>query len=71
MADDPSIPDQPAKESATVLGKLTFTRLREEAAVRAQANRLAKLQRKNAVRRQLVMRMLNKGKGKPRLRVVK
>ena len=71
MADDPSTPDQPVIESATAPGKLEFTRLREAAAVRAQAQRLAKLQRKNAVQKRLLIRVLNKEKEKPHLRIIK
>ena len=71
MADDTTPPDGPARESAVVLGRLAFTRLREEAAARATAQRLARAQRKNAVQKRLMMRVLNKDKKKPDLQIIK
>ena len=68
--DDKSTPDE-TRESAVVLGRVTFARLREAADDRTRAQQLARQHRKNAVHKRLMTRILNREKQRPDLHVIK
>jgi hypothetical protein len=69
MTDDTH--DQSGEQSAVILGRSVFERLRKQLAAKNRANRLATAAGKMAMQKRLVTRMLNRDRERPHLRVIK
>ena len=69
MADD--TPDQTEQKSAVILGGPAFEQLRKKLASQTRKRSLARAAGKMAMQKRLFIRMLNKDRERPHLRVIK